>query len=124
MITDEPTWENAPERVFMDPDMKFSEWDKQYIYDVEYIRKDLAKPTVKPLEWRDLSEGHSTACALFNAFYTIKRSRSGKSWMVTLVDRTGSTTLGFSENAEAAKESAQDDYEKRALSVLDDTWTP
>ena len=74
---------------------------------------------VKPLEWRVLSEGHSTACALFNAFYTINRSRSGKSWMVKLVDRTGSTTLGYSENAEAAKASAQADYERLILSALE-----
>ena len=120
---------DAPERIWTTGNTLTGSWNNEAIErfglpEVEYIRKDLAKPTVKPLEWRDLSEGHSTACALFNAFYTIKRSRSGKSWMVTLVDRTGSTTLGFSENAEAAKESAQDDYEKRALSVLDDTWTP
>ena len=50
MITDEPTWENAPERVFMDPDMKFSEWDKQYIYDVEYIRADIHEARIKELE--------------------------------------------------------------------------
>ena len=120
---------DAPERIWTTGNTRTGSWNNESMArfglpEVEYIRKDLAKPTVKPLEWRDLSEGHSTACALFNAFYTIKRSRSGKSWMVTLVDRTGSTTLGFSENAEAAKEAAQDDYEKRALSVLDDTWTP
>ena len=50
MITDEPTWENAPERVFMDPDMKFSEWDKQYAYDVEYIRADIHEARVEDLE--------------------------------------------------------------------------
>ncbi len=50
MITDEPTWENAPERVFMDPDMKFPEWYKQYIYDVEYIRADIHAARVKELE--------------------------------------------------------------------------
>ena len=50
MITDEPTWENAPERVFMDPDMKFSEWDKQYAYDVEYIRADIHEARIKELE--------------------------------------------------------------------------
>ena len=77
-----------------------------------------AAPTVKPLEWRDLSESHSTAHALFGAYYFIHRSRTGKSWMATLVDRAGSNTLGYSESEEAAKAAAQADYERRILSAL------
>ena len=49
-MSEEPTWENAPERVFMDTDMKFSEWDKQYAYDVEYIRADIHEARIKELE--------------------------------------------------------------------------
>ena len=76
---------------------------------------------VKLLEWCDLSDSHSNAHALFGAYYNIHRSRTGKSWMVTLVFRKGSDTLGFSENAKAAKAAAQADYEQRILSALGGT---
>lgn len=33
--------EEAPERIYMDPDVKFSECDKQYACDVEYVRADI-----------------------------------------------------------------------------------
>ena len=32
---------DAPERVYMDPDIKFPECEKQYGYDVGYVRADL-----------------------------------------------------------------------------------
>ena len=57
-MSEEPTWENAPERVFMDPDMKFSEWDKQYAYDVEYIRADIHEARIKELEEQVKDERH------------------------------------------------------------------
>ena len=41
---------NAPERVFVDPDMKFDEWNKQYDCDVEYIRADIHDARVEELE--------------------------------------------------------------------------
>ena len=34
---------DAPERVWMDPDIKFPECEKQYGCDVEYVRKDIAE---------------------------------------------------------------------------------
>jgi hypothetical protein len=39
----------APERIYMDPDIKFPECEKQYGCDVEYIRGDLVEAIVKKL---------------------------------------------------------------------------
>lgn len=36
----------APERIWMDPDIKFPECEKQYMCDVEYIRKDVSDALV------------------------------------------------------------------------------
>jgi hypothetical protein len=36
----------APERIWMDPDIKFPECEKQYGCDVEYIRKDVSDALV------------------------------------------------------------------------------
>ena len=33
----------APERVWMDPDLQFDECEKQYFCDIEYVREDLYK---------------------------------------------------------------------------------
>ena len=37
----------APERIWMDPDIKFPECEKKYACDVEYIRADLVEAAVK-----------------------------------------------------------------------------
>lgn len=37
---------DAPERIWMDPDIKFPECEKQYGCDVEYIRKDVSDALV------------------------------------------------------------------------------
>ena len=76
----------APERIWMDPDIKFPECDKQYGSDVEYVRADrieeltncvavleaklsesealLAKATYKSaaLVYSDMTEGDRVAC--------------------------------------------------------------
>ena len=112
--------EDTPERIWADPEGHDFDKVDLGVGNTEYIRADLARaaPTVKPLEWCDLSDSHSNAHALFGAYYNIHRSRTGKSWVVTSVCRRGSDTLGFSENAEEAKAAAQADYERRILSTL------
>ena len=58
----------APERIYMDPDIKFPECEKQYGCDVEYVRADIIEETnrhfvemadkIEELEAKlDLSEG-------------------------------------------------------------------
>jgi hypothetical protein len=74
---------------------------------------------VKPVPWRELFEGYSTADTALGSTYNIKRSISGKSWMVNVQARGHSRTLGYSENAEAAKALAQADYERLILSALE-----
>jgi hypothetical protein len=39
----------APERIYMDPDIRFPECEKQYGCDIEYIRGDLVEAAVKKL---------------------------------------------------------------------------
>jgi len=34
---------DAPERIWMDPDIRFSECEKQYSCDIGYVREDLYK---------------------------------------------------------------------------------
>ena len=147
-MSEEPTWENAPERVFMDPDMKFSEWDKQYAYDVEYIRADLAKPTVKPLEWHDDPQyetdeygfeiwgefSHKDIVATCKSWYLAVYQNSENEYM--WVDGTRDNIrhskyrkfpsfekveIPWYPTVKEAKEAAQADYEQRILSLLGDT---
>ena len=39
----------VPERVYMDPDIKFPECEKRYGCDIEYVRGDLVEAAVKKL---------------------------------------------------------------------------
>ncbi|MCP4492389.1 MAG: hypothetical protein GY820_34535 [Gammaproteobacteria bacterium] len=39
----------APERIYMDPNIRFPECEKQYGCDIEYIRGDLVEAIVKKL---------------------------------------------------------------------------
>lgn len=40
----------APERIWMDPDIKFPECEKQYGCDIEYVRADLIEELEAKLE--------------------------------------------------------------------------
>jgi hypothetical protein len=39
----------APERIYMDPDIKFPECEKRYGCDIQYVRGDLVEAAVKKL---------------------------------------------------------------------------
>lgn len=41
---------DAPERIYMDPDIQFPECEKQYFCDVEYVRADLYEALERELE--------------------------------------------------------------------------
>jgi|TARA_R110002124_G_scaffold281306_1_gene455401 hypothetical protein len=65
----------APERVWMDPDIKFPECEKQYGCDVEYIRADLARPmTVAEAEthWA-ITSPSGMHIGLWSSYETAKR---------------------------------------------------
>jgi hypothetical protein len=51
----------APERVWMDPDIKFPECEKQYGCDVEYIRKDVFDALVAAAREETLREALDAA---------------------------------------------------------------
>jgi hypothetical protein len=46
----------APKRIWMDPDIRFPECEKQYGCDVEYIRADLVAELVQAAEELDRTE--------------------------------------------------------------------
>ena len=51
----------APERIWMDPDIKFPECEKQYGCDVEYIRKDVSDALVTAAREEALREAAEIA---------------------------------------------------------------
>jgi hypothetical protein len=51
----------APERIWMDPDIKFPECEKQYGCDVEYIRKDVSDALVAAAREEALREAAEVA---------------------------------------------------------------
>lgn len=51
----------APERIWMDPDIKFPECEKQYMCDVEYIRKDVSDVLVTAAREETLREALDAA---------------------------------------------------------------
>jgi len=119
-------------------------------YGVEYIRADLAKPTVKPLEWHEgpQYETDEYGCDSWGEFSyenivatcktqylaVYQHSENKYMWVDGTLDNIRYSTyrkFPFLEKVEIpwyptvkeAKEAAQADYEKRILSVLEDTWT-
>ena len=109
----------APERIwaFM-PDIfdNISVWQDQpspALDTTEYIRADLARPKVKPLEWMDgWADGTCYDVTPFNPIeYTHRISK--------LKDGTYHSHFGVFETLEAAKAAAQADYERRILAALE-----
>ena len=50
---------DAPERIYMDPDVKFPECEKQYACDVEYVRADRIEELEKACkEWSEVSQSN------------------------------------------------------------------
>lgn len=152
---------DAPERIFVHyetetDDAKWSEWDYTdaftgFSHYGEYIRADLAKPTVKPLEWHEgpQYETDEYGCDSWGEFSYEKivatcktqylavyqHSENKYMWVDETLDNIRYSTyrkFPFLEKVEIpwyptvkeAKEAAQADYEKRILSALEDTWTP
>lgn len=113
----------TPERIWawLYTPAKRDEWQKGGWDDesdrktTEYIRKDLAKPTVKPLEWSDYPAG--SKCKT-DSRYNIKLWGPEQLWVNTY------TTMRRHETLKEAKAAAQADYEQLVLSALEDTWTP
>ena len=94
--------------------------------DVEYIRADLARPKVKPLQWVDLSESYKNwyyaddsfdwyyADTSFGGYRIRQQFFPGPCFVVVTP-----TELRISENTlEEAKASAQRDYNRRILDAL------
>ena len=87
-------------------------------YAVEYIRADLARPKVKPLEWDDWGEPHKYGYYSETSFgrYSIRQAFFPESCFVVVTP----TELRISENTlEAAKAAAQEDYERRIIAALE-----
>ena len=88
-------------------------------YAVEYIRADLARPKVKPLEWVTLpwstdSVFYCYAESLFGDFgYGLDNEGAA---YYAVPDQVGFIEA---ENPEAAKAAAQADYERRILAALE-----
>lgn len=60
----------APERIWMDPDIKFPECEKQYMCDVEYIRKDVSDALVATAREDALREAADVAIDYGKQQYT------------------------------------------------------
>lgn len=63
---------DAPERIWVEPGMPGWLDEPNDLWTNEYIRADLAKPNVKPLEWEREDDGSLTAESVFGlyaAFY-------------------------------------------------------
>ena len=109
----------APERIwaFM-PDIfdNISVWQDQpspALDTTEYIRADLARPKVKPLEWYDDDVDVIEAVG-WGVTYSVMTMPSGKGNL-----RIGSKLRWVTyPTPEAAKAAAQEDYERRILAAL------
>ena len=108
---------DAPERIWLwldDGTRMVSYPSEPYPADgVKYIRADLARPKVKPLEWMDgWADGTCYDVTPFNPIeYTHRISK--------LKDGTYHSHFGVFETLEAAKAAAQADYERRILAALE-----
>ena len=103
----------APERIWVEPGMPGWLDEPNDFYTNEYIRADLAKPTVKPLEWvRTQEDTGWSADAMRSVYYVLDDGY----WYLWVASARVRRAQEF--NAEAAKEAAQADYEQRILSAL------
>ena len=112
----------APERIWAwawNGEARRGQWHTSQINDgVEYIRADLSRPKVKPLEWDDWSEPHKYWYYSETSFgrYSIRQAFFQESCFVVVTP----TELRISENTlEDAKAAAQADYERRILAALE-----
>lgn len=87
---------------------------------VKYIRADLTKPNVKPLEWEP---GIVHWAQPLPGIKYVACSSEGSTWVWWLegVWRTRMVPSSVHESESAAKAAAQADYEQRILSALENT---
>ena len=104
---------DAPERIWMDPDIKFPECEKKYGCDVEYVRADLAAPKVKPLVWEYHPAGKLASNNMGNAYIIDNRGPRPKWLKWPGGHGPERETMGEMEAA------AQADYERRILEALE-----
>jgi hypothetical protein len=113
--------EHAPNRImaaptghFHTPEGDFVSWGDDDAA-VEYVRADLAKPRVKPLEWNTGIVHWATP--LPGMKYVACPNGPGRpcSWWL---DGAEAETRQVRPSEEAAKAAAQADYERRVLSAL------
>jgi hypothetical protein len=75
----------APERIWMDPDIKFPECEKQYGCDVEYIRKDVSDALVATAREDALREALDAARE-----YRYRRGEAVENAILALIDKDNS----------------------------------
>ena len=92
--------------------------------DVEYVRADLARPKVKPLEWEESPVGKCWAYCLTGTYYVNEAHSMGTWWWrwasCAGARRTGQASRppGFATK-EAAQAAAQAHHTRRILSALE-----
>ena len=108
---------DAPERIWAWPwngEARRGQWNTSQINDgVEYIRADLARPKVKPLEWEYHPAGTMASDKVGNCYVIDTRSR--RPYFIKWPQ-------GYAPNIEtigAAKAAAQADCERRILAALE-----
>ena len=72
----------APERVWMDPDIKFPECEKQYGCDVEYIRKDVSDARIAEAREGALREALDAA-----GEYRYRRGEAVENAILALIEK-------------------------------------
>ena len=114
---------DAPERIWADPEgHDFDEVDLG-VGNTEYIRKDLAAPTVKPLVWRDAKVSDNgereTANCLVGLYEAIRWSSGDYGGTLAHHPDEKGKKFGGCFSLNEAKAACQADYERRILLALE-----
>ena len=115
----------APERIWavsVDGTYGSTRWSgKPWNGGVKYIRADLARPKVKPLEWDDFEGMGANASAFLLVGYLITFWHSMGVFEISVTAPGYSTIVDgerFHPTLEEDKAAAQEDYERRILDAL------
>ncbi len=102
-------------------DNKFCDWHEgigYVVYDAQALEQYRAKLASRsPLKWELNDEGQTFVKVPFGVYYIERNPTDRWCWGLSLNGESG-VGLNPVENFEAAKASAQADYEQRALSAL------